>query len=195
MDSSCSAPSLWRARAPTNGKFASDSNTTLNFYHSSTLYCHYHYYHFYQSYQSYYYLYYYYHYHHHQTTMSAPEATPAASPTASSKGSREMSISSGSSDDGSYVGNKEDRWQCCNCELFDWVFVSAGSEEHCPFCGHYKCEWCVPYRRVTEWIMGLEMGGWEEEEAVAEDEMGEEAEDEEEEDEDEEMEGEEWWQR
>jgi hypothetical protein len=66
-----------------------------------------------------------------------------------------MSVYSGSSAADSTLGNKEDRVQCCFCEFDDCLFVS---EEQCPLCGHYRCEDCVPYKRVVDWVMGLEEG-------------------------------------
>jgi hypothetical protein len=77
-----------------------------------------------------------------------------------------MSISSGSSAADSTLGNKEDRIQCCFCEFDDCLFVS---EEQCPMCGHFRCEDCVPHKRVVDWVMGLEEGEMEE----GEDEAGE----------------------
>lgn len=47
-----------------------------------------------------------------------------------------------------------ERYQCCVCELHDWVFVGFGMNETCFRCDHAVCDWCVVYTRVTEVLMG-----------------------------------------
>jgi hypothetical protein len=46
------------------------------------------------------------------------------------------------------------RYQCCVCELYDWVFPGFGADETCFRCNHAACDWCIVYTRVTEVIMG-----------------------------------------
>jgi hypothetical protein len=46
------------------------------------------------------------------------------------------------------------RYQCCECELWDAVFVTFGEDEICSRCGHWTCRWCVPYKRLTEQVLG-----------------------------------------
>lgn len=109
--------------------------------------------------------------------LSTPMGNPP-SPPSSSADSAAMSISSD--------GNEEiDRWQCCVCELKDWVYPSNDPGERCWRCGHDECGWCAHFVRVTEWVMEVE-GGAENGDEVE----GGEEEDEEDEDE---QEAENWW--
>jgi hypothetical protein len=46
------------------------------------------------------------------------------------------------------------QYQCCVCELHDWVFPGFSAGEMCFRCGHVACSWCAVYTRVTEVILG-----------------------------------------
>jgi hypothetical protein len=56
--------------------------------------------------------------------------------------------------EGSGTNAAPEHYQCCVCELQDWVFPGFGADETCFRCGHAACSWCVVYTRVTEVVMG-----------------------------------------
>jgi hypothetical protein len=83
------------------------------------------------------------------TTTSTNNTTTNDAADATDNESVAMSISDSES--------AHERYQCCVCELYEWVYVSFGEDETCPWCNHAACDWCVVYERVTEQVLGAKL--------------------------------------